>query len=155
MAKSLILDQILANLTQIWAQKFIFMYFTFTSRHCCKLSLYTISRETNEPNLRKWQKNQFWAQIWAPKFFLWILLLLHVRHCCKLSLSAISRKTKEPNLRKWKKNNLVSGLILAPQTQIWSPKFFSWTLPLLHVRHCFKLSLHAIARKINEPNLGK
>ena len=25
-------------------------------RHCCKLSLYPISRKTNEPNLRKWQK---------------------------------------------------------------------------------------------------
>ena len=26
-------------------------------RHCCKLSLYAISRKTDEPNLRKWQKN--------------------------------------------------------------------------------------------------
>ena len=24
--------------------------------HCCKLSLYALSRKTNEPNLRKWQK---------------------------------------------------------------------------------------------------
>ena len=24
--------------------------------HCCKLSFYAISRKTNEPNLRKWQK---------------------------------------------------------------------------------------------------
>ena len=28
-------------------------------RHCCKLSLYTISRKTNEQNLRKWQKPNF------------------------------------------------------------------------------------------------
>ena len=32
-------------------------------RHCCKLSLYLISRKTNEPNLRKWQKT------WAAKIF--------------------------------------------------------------------------------------
>ena len=39
-------------------------------RNCCKLSLYAISRKTNELNLRKWQKNQFWAQFWhfCPKF---------------------------------------------------------------------------------------
>ena len=33
--------------------------------------------------------------------------------------------------------------------------FFSWILPLLHVRLCCKLSLHAIARKTNEPNSRK
>ena len=26
-------------------------------RHCCKLILYAISRQTKEPNLKKWQKN--------------------------------------------------------------------------------------------------
>ena len=26
-------------------------------RHCCELSLYVISRKTNEWNLRKWQKH--------------------------------------------------------------------------------------------------
>ena len=75
--------------------------------HCCKLSLHAISRKTNKPNLRKWQKTLFQAQFW-PKFgpqfsFSWILPLLDVRNCCKLSLYAISRKTNEPNLRKWQK----------------------------------------------------
>ena len=39
--------------------------------HCCKLSLYAISKKINEPNLRKWQKTQFWAhqaQSQAAKF---------------------------------------------------------------------------------------
>ena len=27
------------------------------ARYCSKLSSYAISRKTNEPNLRKWQKN--------------------------------------------------------------------------------------------------
>ena len=49
--------------------------------------------------------------------------------------------------------NLVSGTILALLTQIWIPKFFLWIWPLLDVRHCCKLSLYAIARKTNEPNL--
>ena len=34
-------------------------------------------------------------------------------------------------------------------------KFFSWVLPLLDVIHCCKLSLYAISRKSNEPNLRK
>ena len=73
-------------------------------RHCCNLSLYAISRKTNEPNLRKWQKNpNFRPKFGSPKFFSLILPLLHVRHCCKLSLYAISRKTNKPNLRKWQK----------------------------------------------------
>ena len=45
------------------------------------------------------------AQIWAPKFFSWTLLLLDVKHCCKLSLYAFSRKTNELNLRKWQKSS--------------------------------------------------
>ena len=38
--------------------------------HCCKLSLYAISRKTNESNLRKWQKNLVLGPIWnlQPKF---------------------------------------------------------------------------------------
>ena len=44
------------------------------------------------------------AQIWSPKTFLWVLLLLDVRNCCKLSLYVNSRKTNELNLRKWQKN---------------------------------------------------
>ena len=50
-----------------------------------KLSLYSISRKTNEPNFRKWQKNpNFWAwfwsvlaQIWTQNIF-WCYALLEV-----------------------------------------------------------------------------
>ena len=38
------------------------------------------------------------AQIWAPHFFSWILLLQVARHCFKLSSYAILKKTNEPNL---------------------------------------------------------
>ena len=94
------------------------------------------------------------TQIWAPKFFGWVLPPLVFRHCCKLSLCTIQRKTNKPNLTKWQKTQF--------QNQFWSfwPKFgpnifFSWIFLLLHNRHCCKLSLHAISRKINEPNLRK
>ena len=36
------------------------------------------------------------------------------------------------------------------------PKFFfSFILPMLVLRHCYKLSLYAISSKTNEPNLKK
>ena len=43
-------------------------------RHCCKLSLYAISRKTDEQNLRKWQKKtlvsgSILTQIRAAIFF--------------------------------------------------------------------------------------
>ena len=41
------------------------------------------------------------------------------------------------------------GLKLGPKF------FFSCIFPLLHVRHCSKLSLYAISRKANEPSLRK
>ena len=90
----------------------------------------------------------------VPKNFLWDLTLPYVMDCCKLSLQAISRETNTPNLRKQQKK-LVLGLLLVPLTQIWCPKFFSQTFPLLDVRHCCKLSLYPISRKTNEPNMRK
>ena len=33
---------------------------------CCKLSLCAISRKTNEPNLRKWQKNPSFGPTFDP-----------------------------------------------------------------------------------------
>ena len=90
-------------------------------KHCYKLSLYAISRETNKPQ----KKNPFQAQFqpFRPNFgsqnvFSRILPLLDVRPYCKLSLHALSRKTIAPNLRKWQK------------TQFWAqiqvPIFFRW-----------------------------
>ena len=90
----------------------------------------------------------------VPKNFLWDLTLPYVMDCCKLSLYAISRETNTPNLRKQQKK-LVLGLLLVLLTQIWCPKFFSQTFPLLDVRHCCKLSLYPISRKTNEPNMRK
>ena len=45
-------------------------------RQCSRLSSYAISRKTNEPNLKKWQKTLilgpilgYFAQIWMPNIF--------------------------------------------------------------------------------------
>ena len=49
MAKNLILDLILAYLAQIWAPNFFLQVLpVLVVKHCSKLSLYAISRETNE-----------------------------------------------------------------------------------------------------------
>ena len=71
-----------------------------------------------------------------------------------LSMYAVSRETNELNLKTAKKN-VISSLIFARLTQIWSPKIFSLILPLLNVTYCCKLSLCAISRKINDPNSRK
>ena len=83
-------------------------------RHCYKLSLYRISRKTNEPNFRKWKKKLILgsilarlAQIIPLKNLSWVLSLLDLRHCCWVSLYVISRKINEPNLR-WQKSAFVS-----------------------------------------------
>ena len=75
--------------------------------HCCKLSLYAISRKTNEPNLRKWQKTQFPAQFWpiwpkfgSPIFFFKNLASLVTSYHGQLSSSSILEKTNDLILRK-------------------------------------------------------
>ena len=54
---------------------------------------------------------------------------------------------------------LLLGPILAPLDKFTplrpAPHFFSWILHLLDVRHSCKISLYAISRKINQPNLRK
>ena len=115
--------------------------------HCSKLSLYAISRKTNEPYLRKLKKPCFRPNfgLFSPnldsKFFSMDFISLH----------ATSRKTSEPNLRKYQRSQF--------QAQFWYKfgprKIFMWVLPLLDVRYSCKLSLCKILRKNNEPILRK
>ena len=54
--KNLVLDLILASLAQSWAPKtFLWILPVINPTHCCKLTLYVISRKTNIQNLRKWK----------------------------------------------------------------------------------------------------
>ena len=91
---------------------------------CCKLSSYAISRKTNKPNLKKWQKKlilgpilDHLAQIWSPpNFFLKVLPLADIIHCCKLLLYAISKKTNKTLLGKWQKTNFGTNFDLFAST---------------------------------------
>ena len=73
----MILDLILTTLAQIWILKFfVWILPSLDVRLCRKPSLYAISRRTNEPRLRKWQKNLDFGlilahlvQIWAAKSY--------------------------------------------------------------------------------------
>ena len=51
--------------------------------------------------------------------------------------------------------NLILGPIWARLAEIWAPKTFLWVLPQLDVRHCRRLTSHAISRKTNDPNSRK
>ena len=62
------------------------------------------------------------TQVWAPKFFLWVVPSLDVRHCRGLSSYAITRKAYHPNSRKWRKPHF--GLIHTRWAQIRSTIFF-------------------------------
>ena len=119
-------------------------------KHCCKLSLYAITRETNKPEKKPISGPILapLAQMWVPKCFFKDFTFTSVRPYCKLSLHA--RTFKENYCTKLEKmeENLVSGPNLGPN-------FFSLVLPLLEVRHCCKLSLYALSRKTIEPNLRK
>ena len=58
MAKNLILDPVLACLTQILIPQKIFQVLPLlVVRHCSRLSFYGISRKTNEPNIKQLAKN--------------------------------------------------------------------------------------------------
>ena len=76
-------------------------------RHCCKLSQHTISKKTNEPNLRKWQKTlvlgpllTHLAKIWTTNFFFKNLAPPVPRYYGQLSSCTILEKTNDPILRK-------------------------------------------------------
>ena len=53
---------------QIWFHKLFFSWVLPLLHviHCCKLSLYVISRKTNEPNLKKWGKKSSFELDFGP-----------------------------------------------------------------------------------------
>ena len=69
-----------------------------------KLSLYTISRKTNEPTMRNWKKENLFWPIWSKfgptNFFSKNIASLVARCHGQLSSSTISEKTNDPILRK-------------------------------------------------------
>ena len=111
MAKNLVLGPILAPLVQICALKFFFLWIlpSLYVKHCCKLLLYSISRKTKEPNLRKWKKKTNFGpdfgpfgQIWAAIFFFIFKNLASsvTRYHGQLLSCTISEKTDDSILKK-------------------------------------------------------
>ena len=81
MGKNLILEPILAHLAQIWSSKKKFWVSTLlVVSYCSKISSYTIEKKTNEPNLRKWQKNLISGPNFDPKIFFHGFYLYHMLH---------------------------------------------------------------------------
>ena len=79
-------------------------------------------------------------------FLIEISALLNVRHCLKLDNRQYHAKLMMQPLENDK--NPIFGPEFAPQ-------YFSWVLPLLVVRQCFKPSFYSISTKTNEANLKK
>ena len=75
-------------------------------RHCCKLSTYSISWKTNDPNSSKYRKTSFWvwfrpteSKFYLPIFFFKNLASSFTRYYCRLLSYTISEKTNDPILR--------------------------------------------------------
>ena len=122
--------------------------------HCRKLSLYAISRNTNQPNLTKWQNSSFRINFGpfrpnlGPKnffhrFYLYFMLdIVASYHCLQFQ-----RKVMNQTWENYKKPSF--GTNFGPfGPNLGSKNFFSKILPLLRVRHCCKLSLYATSRKL-------
>ena len=104
--------------------RFFSLFFSWVViRQCSKLSYYAISRNTNEPNLKKWQKKLIWARFWPtwPKFgpqkflcrfYLYQMLYIVASYHRMPFHGKLMNQTRE----NWK--NLVLGQILT----LW-PKF--------------------------------
>ena len=136
----------------------------FVSTRCyafCKLPLYVISRKTNEPNMKKWQKKTSFmpdlGPCW-PKFglhmFFFRRFYLYLIYIFQAILILNFKENKLNKLEKMAKN-LVLVPILTPLVQICTPKTFFVVSPLPDFKHCCKLWLYAISRKTNEQNLRK
>ena len=113
-------------------------------RQCFKLSSYAISRKTNGPNLKKNDKKPNFKPNFGP----------NLGHYIFLQVLPLLGKMATKLEKMGGGNNFGSGF--GPFCPKVDPlNFFSWVLPLLDVIRCCKLSLYAISRKTNEPNLRK
>ena len=83
-------------------------------------------------------------------FYLYLMLDIVASYHCIQSQGKLMNQTCE-NCKK----KLISGLIWLVWPKFGLQKLFSWILPLLDARHCWKLSLYEVSRKTNHPNSRK
>ena len=89
-------------------------------------------------------------QIWIPKFFSWVLSVLHV-HCNMLSSYSISQKTYDPNSKNGKKTHFRTDFSLFGPNSSHQNLFIKLVVRYRYPKH----SSYAIYRKINKSNLRK
>ena len=174
MTKDLILDPIKASLAQICLPLFYFFIFFLNfiiifgegkggggylyqllymvASYHCKQFQGKLKKQT----LEKIKKPSFWpvfSQIWSPKSF--FVGFTSTRYYTMLpAIILCNFKENKQNLKKWQKTQFgVRFWPLCPKFR--PPKFFSFILPLIDVRKCCTVSLYAISRKTNKPNLRK
>ena len=127
-------------------QFFLWVLSLLNVRNSCKLSLYVISRKTNEPNLEKWQKNTLGlksaqlALIWVPRFF--FVGFTSSYHCMQFQGKIINQTWEND-----KKNQTSFGPDLARLAQFW-PVFLFKNLALSTTRYHGQLSSCTISEKV-------
>ena len=90
-------------------------------------------------------------KIFFHEFYLYYMLdIVASYHCMQLQGKLMSQTWENGKKPSFRTDFDPFGPNLGPKI------FFSWILPLLHVRHyCCKLSSYAISRTTNEPNSRK
>ena len=113
MAKSEVSGPTLARFSPNLVPKNFFEHFISTRCYTLLQSMYPISRKSNEPNLRKWQKKPLvFGPILATLAQMWVLKIFFMGFTstrCYTLLQAIivynSRKTNKSNLTKHQKKS--------------------------------------------------
>ena len=154
MAKNLVSDLILAPLAQIWVPHFFSRILPLLdARHCCNLSLYATARKTNEPNLRKWQKNLVSDLFLVPLVQILVLKTFFVdfytTRCLTLLQLVIYAVSRTANDTTHNGKILILSPILAHFGQNLVPKNFFMAISSTRcytLFHCCKLSLYALSR---------
>ena len=157
MAKNLVWGPILGPWDKFGSSKFFsWILFLLHVRHCCKLSCMQYQGKLMNQTWENCKKTSFRTDFgpFGPnldlkifhKFYLDYVVGIIASYHCMYFQEELMNQTWENG------KNLVSGSILA---KFGPQKFFSQISLLLHSRHCCKLSLYAISRKITEPNLRK
>ena len=128
--------------------------------NCYILSWHAMSREINEPNLRKWQKTSFGSDfsLFGPnlgpkitfrQFYLYYMFnIVASYHCMQIQGTLINKFEKMAK-------KLVVGAILAHLAQIGCTKFFFKNLAPSVTRYYGRLPSCTISERTNDPILRK
>ena len=165
MAKNLVSGPILTPSDQIWVPKFFFHEFYLYYMLDIIVASYhrmqfqgQLMNQTRENGKKPSFRTNFglFGPNFSPKnvfhgfYHYYMLYIVASYHCMQLQGKLMSQTWENGKKPSFRTNFDPFGPNLGPKI------FFSWILPLLHVRHyCCKLSSYAISRTTNEPNSRK